>query len=151
MSPFLTTSQLQNAIKDDALPTLELLAADQSYLNDALDDRFGQDGPPGSASPSEPELDDAARLRSVFPETMDQLLERFKDLVQKPLHDLEIEGVIGTLHSLGTHTPGRRYNNEAYDEKDRLFDLSRDNLRVHEFLKGPGGSQRLEVLVRRNI
>ncbi|KAH6626970.1 hypothetical protein B0J18DRAFT_155988 [Chaetomium sp. MPI-SDFR-AT-0129] len=139
MPPFLTTSQLQNAIEDDALPTLKLLAADQSYLDDALDHRFGQDEPPGSASSSEPELDDEARLRSVFPETMDQLLKRFKHLVKKPLDDLEIEGVIWCLHSLGTHTPGRRYDNEAGPEKDRLFFLAEHNRRVHGFLKGPGG------------
>lgn len=153
MPPFSGLSQLRNAIQGQALPILEQLASSQDRLEESLNKRFERDEPPPYVSSSEDEEEEALR-HPVLALSHEATIERFRDLVSKPLNDVEIEGVVYDLCFYNPSTPGVRYNIEARREHDRLdtfWAVTYRHSHAEDRLKGPRGHQRRDVIVRRNI
>jgi hypothetical protein len=155
MPRFFGQSQLQTAIMNRAMPTLEQLASNPNHVNNYLNNRFEFDDPPPYVSSSESEEAEALH-HPVLAGSREAALEKFRDLVRKPLSDNECEGVVHHLNGtdFNIYRPGGRYDTEARREHDRLdtFYLSmQSNSHAVDLLKGPKGYQRRSVIVRRNI
>ncbi|KAI0118160.1 hypothetical protein GGR51DRAFT_498329 [Nemania sp. FL0031] len=158
MPPFFGLSQLQTAMTARAVPTLEQLAANPNHLNSSLNNRFERDDPPPYVSSSESEGEEALH-HPILALSREAALEKFKDLLSKPLNDNETQSLMETLDRIGVYSPGERYLLEAKREHYRVSDFWRSsfwtdgsaNSHVHDLLKGPRGYERRDVIVRHNI
>ena len=139
MPPFQHPSQIPAALRNQAMPALEYLAANDDARNRALN-RFERDEPPPYISSTESEeFDD--RLWAPPPDT---LPEDLQTTIEQPLNQEEQRRI---AHNLGWEmSASSRYREEARLENFRLLGYK------HKLLfRGDHGKPRANIIIRHNI
>ena len=139
MPPFHHPLQIPAALRNQAIPALEYLAANNDARNSMLS-RFERDEPPPYVSSTESEeFDDG--LLTPQPDT---LPEELQTIVDQPLDQREKAKI---AHNLGSWVDGAsRYRAEARLEEFRLTRYMNHNL-----FRGEYGKRRLRIMIRHNI
>jgi hypothetical protein len=152
--PFFDIQQINNALRNEAIPALERLAENPRLLDGA---RFERDDLPSYRSSTQSwEPGEEGLWAATAPQNYDDgTVSRFRALVAQPLTKKEQETVANRMAmSSKIYTPGARYQAEARAERARLLEFffsGRADSGARKFLGGPVGELRMEVVVRRNI
>lgn len=131
-----------DALQNYAIPVLEAVAANENYRNRTLR-RFERDGPPRYRSSTESLAhdDDCHRPLQEGP-----LLEELRAIMNRPIDDIELDGIAFDLISLATPSP--LYYTEVKREEYRLNRYRPSKVTI---FRGNKGNRRLGVMARHNV
>ncbi|KAL2175262.1 uncharacterized protein P884DRAFT_331324 [Thermothelomyces heterothallicus CBS 202.75] len=153
--PLFDEAQIHNALRNEALPELARLAADDR-LRELAVNRFDRDEPPPYVSSTE----DDEYYENELPLGVDgnAVLEEFADVLNPPLDDTERDMVaIKLWYYAKVYEPGHRYRQEARVEEKRVRSLwwklqpANDDAKKFLDFVGRPGDERVNIIVRRNI
>ncbi|KAI9786412.1 MAG: hypothetical protein M1839_006872 [Geoglossum umbratile] len=142
MPPFFDRVQLDDAMRNQAIPVLEALAANDNLRNRSYR-RFERDDPPPYVSSTESEefSDDSL---APPPPRRSELPEELKAIMEQPINDDEMKHISFNLGSI--LDPIDLYHTEAEREERRA-----EEYRSNKIFRGVEGSRRCGVLVRHNV
>ncbi|KAL2155546.1 hypothetical protein VTH82DRAFT_288 [Thermothelomyces myriococcoides] len=153
--PLFDEAQIHLALRNEALPELSRLAADDR-LRELAVKRFDRDEPPPYVSSTEDDEFYESELPLGF--NGNSVLEEFADVLKPPLSDKERDMVATKLwYFAKVYEPGHRYRQEARLEEERVRRLCRRLQPANDEAKKPfdfwgrPGNERLNIIVRRNI
>ncbi|PNY23162.1 Uncharacterized protein TCAP_06898 [Tolypocladium capitatum] len=142
MPPFFDSAQIRDALRNQAMPAIEALAANEHLRNRAVS-RFDRDGPPPYASSTESEeLGDD--LFAPQPGDHHPLPEELRAIIEQPIDDDERSSIAFFWKSITE--PSKLYYTEAKREEARL-----NHRQFNRIFRGVEGCRRFGVLVRHNV
>ncbi|KAM4065198.1 hypothetical protein HRG_004465 [Hirsutella rhossiliensis] len=141
MPPFIDQLQFYEALRNQANPAIEALAANDHARDRSLR-RFERDDPPAYVSSTDTEeLDDAFPM----PPPGGPLPQDVKDIMDPPITDDELQSIAFNLQEI--LRPAKFYYTECKFEGARLECYDH----LNPMLTGKDGNRRIGVLARRNV
>ncbi|KJZ74045.1 hypothetical protein HIM_06494 [Hirsutella minnesotensis 3608] len=142
MPRFFDSAQIHHALRNQAMPIIDALSANQKLRDRALS-RFERDDPPPYASSTESE--DPSPDYHEEPKDDEPLPDDVRAVIDLPLTDKELSGIAFELRGIGS--PIQVYYNECQAEVSRLQRSRCLRMRYG----GERPVRRFGVLIRRNV